>query len=101
MTKIGNITPALIRKVNPSIISYKNPPRVSPMMLASPPKLPATSNSMDMKDGHIRPLPTANSIAAPPTETILFDTNKTKFVPKIKLPMMTNFSSENLFSARN
>ena len=52
-----------------------------------------------MKDGHIRPFPTANSITAPLTETILFDTNKIKFVPKIKLPMMTNFSSENFFNA--
>jgi hypothetical protein len=52
-----------------------------------------------MKDGHIRPLPTANNITAPTTATILFDTNKIKFVAKIKLPMMTNFSSENFFNA--
>jgi hypothetical protein len=51
---------------------------------------------MDMKEGHIRPLPTANSITAPPTATILFDTNKTKFVPKNQT---TNFSSENFFNA--
>jgi hypothetical protein len=54
---------------------------------------------MDMKEGHIRPLPTANSITAPPTATILFDTNKIKFVPKIKLPTTTNFSSENFVNA--
>jgi hypothetical protein len=53
---------------------------------------------MDMKDGHIRPLPTTNGITAPPTETILFDTNKIKFVPKIKLPTITNFSSEIFFA---
>jgi hypothetical protein len=52
-----------------------------------------------MKEGHIRPLPTANSITAIPTETILFDTNKIKFVPKITLPIITNFSSENFFNA--
>ena len=42
MTKITNITPALIRKVNPPIELYKNPPKVSPTILARPPKLPAT-----------------------------------------------------------
>jgi hypothetical protein len=41
MTKITNITPALIRKVNPPIELYKNPPKVSPTILARPPKLPA------------------------------------------------------------
>jgi hypothetical protein len=48
-----------------------------------------------MKDGHMRPLPTANNTIAALTETILFDTNKIKFVPKIMLPIITNFSSEN------
>ena len=52
-----------------------------------------------MKDGHIRPLPSTNNITAPNTETRLFDANKTKFVPKIMLPMMTSFSSENFFNA--
>ena len=111
MTKITNITPALIRKVNPPIELYKNPPKVSPTILARPPKLPATPctapcsfvparlDNMDMKDGHIRPLPTANSTTAALTETILFDTNKIKFVPKIKLPTITNFYSENFFNA--
>ena len=40
--KIMNITPALIRKVNPPIELYKNPPKVNPTILARPPKLPAT-----------------------------------------------------------
>ena len=47
----------------------------------------------------MRPLPIANNIIAQPTETILFDTNKIKFVPKIILPIITNFSSENFFNA--
>ena len=53
---------------------------------------------MDMKEGHIRPLPTANSITAPPMETILFDTNKIKFLQN----HATNddrLSSENFFNA--
>jgi hypothetical protein len=50
---------------------------------------------MDIKDGHMRPLPTANNSIVPLTETILFDTNKIKFVPKIMLSIITNFSSEN------
>jgi hypothetical protein len=41
-----------------------------------------------MKEGHMRPLLTANSIIAQPTETILFDTNKIKFVPKMMLPII-------------
>ena len=56
---------------------------------------------MDMKEGHMRPLPAANSNTAAPTETILFDANKIKFVPKITLPTMTNFSSENFFPSKN
>ena len=76
------------------------------MILARPPKLhqrlctpwsfdPARLDNMDMKEGHIRPLPTANDTHSPPIETILFDTNKIKFVPNIRLPITTNFSSEN------
>ena len=42
MIKITNITPALTRKVNPPIELYKNPPNIRPMILARPPKLPAT-----------------------------------------------------------
>jgi hypothetical protein len=42
MTKTANITPALIRKVAPPIELYKNPPKDRPMILARPPKLPAT-----------------------------------------------------------
>ena len=73
------------------------------MILAKPPKLPATPctepwsfdpvylDNIDMKDGHIRPLPTANNTIAAPIETILFDTNKIKFVPKITLPIITNY----------
>jgi len=92
MTKTANITPALIRKVASPIELYKNPPNISPKMLAKAPKLPAKRctapwsfdparlDSIDMKDGHIRPLPSANSITAPNTETRLFDANKTKFV---------------------
>ena len=50
-------------------------------MLAKPPKLPATPctepwsfdpaylDNIDMKDGHMRPLPTANNIIAQPIET--------------------------------
>ena len=111
MTNTAKITLALIRKVAPPIKLYKNPPKTSPNMLAKPPKLPARPctapwsfdparlESMDMKDGHMRPLPSANNITAPKTEIRLFDANKTKFIPKIMLPMMTNFSSENFFNA--
>lgn len=111
MAKTANITPAEIRKVAPPIELYKNPPKIRPKMLAKAPKLPAKPctapwsfdparlDNIDMKDGHIRPLPSANNITAPNTETRLFDANKTKFVPKIMLPMMTNFSSENFFNA--
>jgi hypothetical protein len=42
MIKTTNITPALIRKEAPPIELYKNPPKESPTILASPPKLPAT-----------------------------------------------------------
>jgi hypothetical protein len=42
MTKIAYIIPALIRKVALPIELYKNPPKISPMILARPPKLPAT-----------------------------------------------------------
>ena len=42
MTKTANITPALIRKVATPIELYENPPKVSPTILARPPKLPAT-----------------------------------------------------------
>ena len=42
MTKIVNITAALIRKVAAPIELYKNPPKVNPTILARPPKLPAT-----------------------------------------------------------
>jgi hypothetical protein len=42
----------------------------------------------------MRPLPTANNTMAQLTYTILFDINKIKFVPKIMLPIVTNFSSE-------
>jgi hypothetical protein len=89
---------------------YRNPPKTNPNMLAKPPKQPARPctapwnfdparlESMDMKDGHMRPLPSANNITAPNTETRLFDANKTKFVHKIMLPIMTNFSSENFFN---
>jgi hypothetical protein len=42
MTKIAYIIPAVIRKVAPPTELYKNPPKVSPMILARPPKLPAT-----------------------------------------------------------
>src|SRR5215469_6931675 len=68
MTKTANITPALIRKVDPPIELYKNPPKIRPKMLAKAPKLPAKPctapwsfdparlDNMDMKDGHIRPL---------------------------------------------
>jgi hypothetical protein len=42
MIKTTNITPPLIRKVTPPTELYKNPPKVSPMILAKPPKLPAT-----------------------------------------------------------
>ena len=42
MIKTMNITTALIRKVVPPSKSYKIPPVISPMILASPPKLPAT-----------------------------------------------------------
>jgi NAD(P)-dependent dehydrogenase (short-subunit alcohol dehydrogenase family) len=42
ITKIAYIIPALIRKVAPPIELYKNPPKISPMILARPPKLPAT-----------------------------------------------------------
>ena len=69
--------PALIRKVVPPIKLYKSPPMVNPMILARLPKLlatpwiapwytyPALFESIDMKDGHINPFPTANRIAAP------------------------------------
>src|SRR5215471_7961248 len=91
--KTANVTPALIRKVDPPIELYKNPPKIRPKMLAKAPKLPAKPcttpcsfdparlDNMDMKEGHIRPLPSANNITAPNTETRLFDANKTKFVP--------------------
>ena len=39
---------------------------------------PARLDNMDMKEGHMRPLPTANNITATLTEIILFDTNKIK-----------------------
>jgi hypothetical protein len=42
MTKTTIITPALIRKEATPIELYKNPPKVSPTILAMPPKLPAT-----------------------------------------------------------
>jgi hypothetical protein len=42
MAKIANITPALIRKVDPPNKLYKSPPIVNPTILARPPKLPAT-----------------------------------------------------------
>jgi hypothetical protein len=42
MTKTTDITPALIRKDATPIELYKNPPKVRPMILARPPKLPAT-----------------------------------------------------------
>ena len=111
MTKTANITIALIRNVVAPIELYKKPPKVSPKILAKPPKLPAIPctapwsldparlDNMDMKEGHMRPLPTANNITATLTEIILFDTNKIKFVPKIMLPIMTNLSSENFFNA--
>jgi hypothetical protein len=38
MTKTANITPALIRKVATPIELYENPPKVSPTILARPPK---------------------------------------------------------------
>ena len=41
MTKTANITPALIRKVDPPIELYKNPPKIRQKMLAKAPKLPA------------------------------------------------------------
>jgi hypothetical protein len=47
----------------------------------------------------MRPLPSANKITAANTATMLFETNKTKFVPKIILPIITSFSSENFFNA--
>jgi hypothetical protein len=40
----------------------------------------------------MRALPTANNITGPPTETILFGTNKIKFVPKFRLPITDVFS---------
>lgn len=100
-----------MRKVNAPIELYKKPPKISPKILAKPPALPATPctepwsfgpaylDNIDMKDGHMRPLPTANNTMAPPINTILLDTNKIKFVPKIMLPIITNFSSGNLFNA--
>jgi hypothetical protein len=106
-----NITPALTRKVVPPRKSYSIPPIINPMILARLPKLPATPctapcrtvparfDSMDIKDGHIRPLPTANKIAAPYSKLVLLDTNKIKLVPKIMLPIMTSYSSENIFKA--
>jgi hypothetical protein len=77
MIKTANIIPALIKKVNPPIKLYNSPPIISPTMLARLPKLLATPctnpwyvlpeifESIDMKDGHISPFPTANRIAAP------------------------------------
>ena len=41
MTKTDNIIAALIRKVTPPIKLYKTPPVINPIMLATPPKLPA------------------------------------------------------------
>ena len=38
MIKTTNITPPLIRKVTPPTELCKNPPKVSPMILAKPPK---------------------------------------------------------------
>ena len=43
----------------------------------------------------MRPLPTANNTIAALTETILFDTNKIKFVPKIMLPIITDLQLQN------
>jgi hypothetical protein len=43
MIKTTNITPPLIRKVTPPTELYKNPPKVSPMILAKPPKLLSTT----------------------------------------------------------
>jgi hypothetical protein len=60
---------------------------------------PARFDNMDIKQGHIRPLPTANKITAAYIQIILSDTNNIKFVPKIILPTTTSFSSENFFSA--
>ena len=41
MTKTANITIVLIRNVAAPIELYKKPPKVSPKILAKPPKLPA------------------------------------------------------------
>ena len=76
MIKTVNITPALTRNVAPPTKLYKSPPIVNPIILARPPKLPATPctdpcrtaparfDSIDMKEGHMSPLPTANKTAA-------------------------------------
>jgi hypothetical protein len=39
---------------------------------------PARLDSIDMKKGHMRPLPTENNIKATPIETILFETSKSQ-----------------------
>lgn len=52
-----------------------------------------------MKDGHIRPLPIANNAAAAYSNIISLETNNTKFIPKIMLPIIIYFSSENFVSA--
>jgi len=70
-----------MRKVTAPIELNKKPPRINPKILATPPKLPAMPctepwsfdpaypDNIDMKDGHIRPLPTANNVIAQPIET--------------------------------
>jgi hypothetical protein len=99
--KTENITTALTRKVAPPIKLNRTPPVINPIMLAKPQnylqypalhpeKLCARLERIDIKGGHIRPLPTANKITAPYTNMILFDTNKIKFVPSITLPIITS-----------
>ena len=77
MIKTVNMTPALIRKVVVPSRLYKRPPIISPTILAKLSKLfatpwtvpwctvPARFESIDSTDGHIKPLPIANRIAAP------------------------------------
>jgi hypothetical protein len=52
-----------------------------------------------MKDGHIRPLPSAKNMTATYAKAVLLATKRIKFIPKITLPIITNFSSKNIWRA--
>jgi hypothetical protein len=70
------------------------------MILASPPKLPATPctapwrtvparfDRMDINEGHIRPLPSANNVIAAPMKSILSEGRDCKrlkrYIEKVK-----------------